>query len=80
MTTVTVRLRARTARALAARAAREGRSLDGLLADLAEQAAAAPDDTAASYEALAALLERAPRLPPEALGRDAIYGTTPSDG
>ena len=74
MTTVTIRLAARTARALAARAAREGRTLDSLLTDLAERAASDPPASASQSEALLLdLLGRAPLLDPSDLGRDALY-------
>ena len=76
MTTVTIRLAARTARTLAARAAREGRTLDVLLADLAERAASeAPTaETPAAEARLLDLLSRAPLLDPSVLGRDTLYG------
>lgn len=74
MTTVTIRLGARTARALAERAAREGRTLDRLLADLAEQAASEPPAGTPRPEATRlGLLERAALLDPATLGRDALY-------
>lgn len=77
MTAVTVHLRDRTARALAARARREGRSLDALLAEIADAAADARPAVSPPGDPLDALTRRltdAPLRAPADLGRDAIYG------